>query len=613
MRARDSVFSLRSAQIVAILIISTILPPIAAQEEETVLVRRLVPANFHDPALDLDRFDAVLNNSLPRIVQVEPGDTLSGILSREFRLSSTWTPAAFDTALSNVKARNAIENDVDLQAGTELQLPDLPQTSQTPKKPSSQWSAAKISSGMKWNALKGALLGSPVLSPASSAVGTSELQVREVSLKKLKSLFLSKGRHIDEAETTFGEYEVLQEQVALLLEAEAAVPAVDGLDKPTQDHLRRFLQRSAATRPILVILDDGWPAQEDFASAMRFTIAASKEIREKFSLQASRDDLSTDIKTLMLEGRNGTTFCNERCEYPALLTHSSMIRKSLDEFTVADANQRVEVIYLPLNMAQTFARQILGEMIRVSLLADGVTNRLVVKGNGYQYPVGITPGTPDYALAEAQVKKMLSSNILNRPQMVYQGSELTLTTDKSILDGIANFLWLYSIASQRPYFLSMSWTAPSLTYAPVFRPEGYGLLLAAAGNNPAINVHAKSVQFAARSSDPGDVVAVENPTSGCGTSSTALGYNIPVLSLSFPGRVSPTICGTSFSTPRVAWLLAAKEAIKGVPIVPGVNGWTELWRARQRTELLPLSRPMTLVPPSYADRIWTLLAESPTP
>jgi len=199
---------------------------------------------------------------------------------------------------------------------------------------------------------------------------------------------------------------------------------------------------------------------------------------------------------------------------------------------------------------------------------------------------------------------------LGMPPMPYNGQELTVHTDKAIVDAVVNFLHLYSMASERPHYLSMSWTTPNLTMASLFRPNGYGLWFAAAGNNPNINVQAREIQYAARSSDPGDVVAVLNTVSaGCATSTLSSDPALPVLGFAFPGRVDEKHCGTSFSAPRVAWLLAAKEAVKGDAVSPlQREPWTQ-WRAKTRNTLMKLTRPSALGEQRYRVSMWDLLAE----
>jgi hypothetical protein len=132
----------------------------------------------------------------------------------------------------------------------------------------------------------------------------------------------------------------------------------------------------------------------------------------------------------------------------------------------------------------------------------------------------------------------------------------------------------------------MSWTTPDQWFQPNV-PEGfYGLFVAAAGNIPALNIYSDPrQQFAARSKSPGDVLAVmntdENGSPVC--DSSVFGNDLTdVFGVAFPGYLgpAPTDCGTSFSAPRVAWLIAAREAVKDPPAAPAD------WQTALRRELL---------------------------
>lgn len=94
------------------------------------------------------------------------------------------------------------------------------------------------------------------------------------------------------------------------------------------------------------------------------------------------------------------------------------------------------------------------------------------------------------------------------------------------------------------------------------------------------------MQFAYRSTNPGDVVAVENSDSAkylCSSSRITQVEGVDVLGVGYPGDISGTnLCGSSFSTPRVAWLLAARAAYIATPPTEAERS---LWQAREKTRI----------------------------
>lgn len=577
--------------------------------EPKVLVRRIVPANFHDETVNITAFSATLDNSLQRLVAVRPGDTLSGILKKEFKISKSWTPAVYDQLEEHVREKNGIKNlTTDVRAGSALRLPDLPVTSQTSHGMVVPTQAKTSYSGL-WNKDLRAFIAPANVAKGVSSTAKLELQIRSVSLSELSAMKFDWKASRQEQERS-GQYQQMQGEMPVTFATVLSDGQAVGLNPTESAFLSKFMARQATTKPYVVILDDGWPSQDDFFHAARFISSASRVIREAFSLKNAANGDSEDLKSLDTAFQIGTTFCDANCEYPTLKSHSAMIRKSLEDLTDIDKKKNVEVIYLPLNKASRFSTEILSELFRVTLLAESVTNQLVYKKNDTTFPVNTMPGTPDYAGVETQVRALISPAYLSRAPLPDASGTITVNTDKSIIDAVVNFLWLYSMASQRPHFLSMSWTAPNLRLPAFFRPNGYGLWFAAAGNDPNINVHALEVQYAARSSDPGDVVAVENTaSSGCATSTLSANPNLPVLGFAFPGRIDAYHCGTSFSTPRVAWLLAAKEAIKGDVVMPGANeAWTQ-WRSLKKAALISMNDIRADGEQRYRTSIWRLLDE----
>ncbi len=583
---------------------STCVESRAQESPPTVLVRRVVPANFHDPDFDPNKFEVLLTHSVNRAVKAEPDTSVSEILQKEFNISESWTPRVYRQLADHVLNLNGLQKDSDLKANQVLKLPDLPRTSEVYRDPRKRPPIVpKSSLWTSWDKRTKAFTGLPTVGSNVSRTSKREMQTRLVPVSELLTLNIAKGP-FSPAQSSTPAYQVMQEAMKLTFADVSGAAPVEPFLKPAEAaFLRRFLARPASTRPLLVIFDDAYPSQADFLDTAAFVIQASREIRERFGLKDAAHGDSPDLLALERGYRNGTIFCDADCEYPKLKTHTAMIRESLKELTQADASKRIEVLYLPVNAAQLYSKQILGEIIRVSLLADSVVDGLALTQPGA--PERDRP-VPAYESIPAQVEAMLAAEALYVALLPFNGATMTSQTDRGIIDCVVNFFWLYSMATQRPHFLSMSWTAPNLRYPTLFRANGYGLWLAAAGNDPKINVQSALLQFAARSSDPGDVIAVENVASAC--RSSTLATTVPVYGFAFPGRISSDLCGTSFSTPRLAWFLAAYEAIKGQAVKPNTEAWNQ-WRAGKRQVLMRLQSPGQADEARYRVTPWQLLGE----
>jgi hypothetical protein len=592
-------------------------PAVRAQEEDPlVLIRRVVPADFRDEEFSKTSLPKLLTNSISRAVHVAKDDTVSGILKEEFNVVQSEMPDVYRQLEAHVLSANDLSNPSrDLKAGQVLKVPDLPRAAQTAFDPNFKVPDQAIGSiSTTWDYRLAALVASPKFSSDVSATARHELQVRAVPLSALKALATPNlGASLTDLMNN-GDQQFMQESLVLSLDADVgAGSSANWLTETDKVALRAFIAKSAQTRPLVVVLDDSFPSNADFRHAVEFVGKASRAIRAGFRLQDAAHGDSPGLIALEKNYKNGTWFCGG-CEYPTLRLHSAMIREALRELTETDVGGLVEVVYLPVNVAQPYSKELLAEIFRVTLLADSVTFGLALAlDDGTQCPRDVERGKPDYDSIQSQVDILLRSSSLGGALVPYQpGVPMVARTDKAVIDAVVNFLWLYSRASRRPHFLSMSWTTANLQYSTLFRPNGYGLWLAAAGNDPSINVHSNLRQFAARSSDPGDVLAVRNLASACASSSFIDDPNLPVFGFAFPGRISPSMCGTSFSTPRIAWLLAAHEAIKGSPVQP-CTVQMDQWRALKKNRLLALQQNGQSGDARFGVSLWKLLGESAPP
>lgn len=554
-----------------------------ANDSQMITIWRVAPTTFHDKNFDQDRLENLINYSPNRVVTVKKGETLSEILKREYNISQAWTPAVYNKVLQAVQEKNSIEAPSMLPLG-EILLPDIPYTSKKyPGENNSHYPQPQLSvgkEGMTWNTTLGAFDGKPIIDNYNRTAARSEIQIRQIPLSELGNISIADSMTSGEELENSSEYQVLSMPVEVHLGSEAH-DSFKGLflEEPERNLLSANLSRPAVTKPILLVLDDSWPDNNEAIRAMRFVAMAAKKIRSELTIANPKHDRLTDIN--LLEKITFTTFC-DGCEYPELRLHSGMIKRSIHEMTSLDLSRHVDVIYLPINTAQSGSQFALREIIYTSLLARSIGPALS-KNN-------TTPASEtSHNLAIAESDRIVRRADLAAPLKEASDQKLTIRTDKAILESTIDFISLYAWASNRPFFVSLSWTIPNFKYPTYFRPNSYGLVMAAAGNDSGQNIHANLIQYAARSMSPGDIVAVQNSANStylCSSNTFTALKDIPVFGFGFPGRVNEKVCGTSFSTPRLAWFVAAREAVDGTP--PANEEERNAWSTRQKSKLMRL-------------------------
>jgi len=148
--------------------------------EPTVLVRRVVPANFHDPDFDQSKLLKLLTNSPNRAVLAKKDSTISGILKEQFNVSQSWTPAVYEKFQAHVLALNKLRDPTrELKAGQTLKLPDLPRTAQVYLKPGQEiFTQSKSSFLTKWDPELRASTESPKVGTNAPGTAATEVQIR---------------------------------------------------------------------------------------------------------------------------------------------------------------------------------------------------------------------------------------------------------------------------------------------------------------------------------------------------------------------------------------------------------------------------------------------------
>lgn len=563
-------------------------PTTAAPDDDGgILLWRVVPANLHDPKFSAATFEAMVTKSLPRSVRVQENDTLSEVVRRHYNVSRTWTPAVYGVLIEQIKQANNLEKDSDLKPGP-LIIPDLPRTSRS--KPSTfnlQNASPKISrldlGPNAWDTGRNALIGRPVVSEQGRVGAQTVMQIRQLPLDAAQAF----AAPPDEVVPTDFRYSGVRVPFMAELSAEPVSAPVSGDCPEVDPALASILASKPHTQATVVVLDDSWPDNEEFLKARDFVVNASRLIRAQFKLDGvtpTRGDIDE------LSKMKTTSFPPGILPFPAIKTHASAIKASLLSFSCNDKGHGVNVVFIPMGTAQDGARPLLREILYLAYLAR-------IKSNNFAAKLVWSPPMKDqidtarslaancFADQKGKISPFLNQFNTTGPN--------AFVTDQALIEQLAFFLRLYSDASQTPHFLSMSWTARELGWQIYFPEYSYGLMLAAAGNTETVDVQEQRVQFAYRSTNPGDVIGVENSDGAnylCSSSHFSQAEGVDVLALGYPGEIADTkLCGTSFSTPRVAWLLAAREAYVATP--PATDGQRGIWQNQQRTRIKNLRAP----------------------
>jgi LysM repeat protein len=545
-------------------------------QEEHVTIYRTVAIDYENPEYPIDEFANVLKNSPPVSVNVAPKQTLSEVIQSQLGLTLSRTPRLYAKALEEIKQLNQIEDPNRIKANSKLRIPAAPESRRKEQQVlgNEYYAIPRLSGrlrdkGLVWNIGENALVGKPYLDDMRRMAVRYEIQSIRLpkSVARRYALALS-----DDPKTAAheGKFNAFDERLSMRLAGVKGkcVPAPI-LEHPSKAALENILKSKINNYPLMVVLDDSWPDDIEFAKAMRFIAQASDTIRKYFNMEETFRPDPMGVR-IQLKFPTTTSFGKAK-PYPDCQLHSAMIKASLNEFTELDKSGVVQVIYLPANLAQGGAPAAYKEILYVSQLA-------LIQGAAIKDRIPV----PNSKLPIDDVGKVIKYGHLAGPLLPFS-SNTPSQTDKAIIDAVALFLELYSQASSRPHLLSLSWTTEDLTFPVTWRDAGYGLKIAAAGNDKGRDIFAEPpLQFATRAVSPGNLLAVENGDStGLNCDSNRLPMNVNAFGLTFPGRVDAEICGTSYSAPRVAWLLALRLAVaKQIVGDMALRAWSGLERQR---------------------------------
>ena len=534
-----------------------------AQEEASnkglVLVQRTVNAKYDAAS---STFSALLNSTLTQPYLVKPDDTLQKIVSEKFAMGPTAAPALYEQMAARIQSLNGISNLNAIQTGSKLTLPDLPPVQWRQPNPSNpNYGVPRVQSGPTYAAiLSGRGLGT------AGAVDVRKLfdagRKAEPLVNQWRWVPVEQAKAEAEATDSSVSQTFWSQPITLKFAQALAASSATGTVASDLQFLTALVKRRAPQQDVVVyVLDDSWPSSAAFESSRAFLVGALSSIRKvnffgDGALPAALND--------------GTAKTDFPPQMPGHLLHAARIATSLADLT--KLTPRVKVVYLPLFLEQKWSKELWQELAYTALVASAMHSKL-----GAAEP---TDGIRKQARSDAaQLVAQIPTKVINSLGPAQQ-------TPITVLQKIAQ---LYASTVGIPYFISMSWTIEKreLDFGP--DPDSLGVSLAASGNDDK-DVIGDAVYLAYRAkAAPGDVLAVMN-TDGtgkelCGSSRLPLTGPNAFYGLAYEGTFNDGAeCGSSFSTPRVAWLLALRQAYNA-PIAK--QNWPD-WYASFRTSVLAL-------------------------
>lgn len=523
------------------------LPASTTDDVGYVYIRQRVSADYNGSP---DKLARALVYPVEKQILIKSGDTLSGIISNEYQVGPSNAPTAYQLFKKSILDLNRISPESTLQANTILKIPNLPPMALARPNPGNKLNRIpKL--GIQSNMLSGRTNVDSLSSVPSSSIVFDE--GRKGAQEVVMVQRVTRAYALQLMQNNPGQAQVINdliniefaragEEVGANASQQITNSFISSVDESV---LREKLKGVARKRPILVVLDDTWPDETDFAKSRKFFLDAIIGVRQHYMLGSPDLSKSALVMANFIPNDEGQ----------GRVTHASQVKRALLPLQALEPEEgRVSVVFLPLFRGDPISAELFTQLIEIDLDTKHMGAAL-----------GFDAVPMDVIAANRKIAEQIVQGISSKM------SNAVPATDQALVAAVLNFLSLYSNYIMQPSILNMSWTTPNLAF-PIEVPEdGYGLNVVAAGNegdDRGTTVYQLHRQFASRSlTPPGDMLAVMNvrDDGSPDCASSLLLTDKELLGFSFPGRLSNTECGTSFSAPRVAWLIAAHEALTPKP------------------------------------------------
>jgi len=332
-----------------------------------------------------------------------------------------------------------------------------------------------------------------------------------------------------------------------------------------------FSQKPVANtnkRPVLIILDDAIPSQVAWQDTKRFLSEAEADIirlseRDKEWAQPIKNLPDSDWEPTIIQGPAGLKGCEKGVEDAACNFHAKKIERALIPLKklAHPDNQPVRVVWIPIFNTQPGSFALLTRIFRTVESTPGTL--ITGSGNARKFTDN------EFSRLSEDL-----ANLKDQLLIKYPATKNDWKTPGPVLYNTVQFARWYAALTKIPVFINLSWTFPTDVMGE--RPEGgvYKTVIVVAAGNPCVHEDTcpgyteddkiGEYDFLHAWSFSRDRYIVVADIGMDGNVACFSATPKPVAGLfAFPGNIKGD-CGTSYSAPRVAWLMAARESYRKV-------------------------------------------------
>jgi hypothetical protein len=492
---------------------------------------------YDDSPESIRQIETVVNLPLFETITLKRGASLRQLIASRYSIDLSKLPNSYEIVRHRIEWLNTFN--LPSPAPGSLRIPILPVqfTARGNRRTAPSRNRGQSIIGFEANGNLGSLLQVKVsLRPRLTLSRTVLLQIP-----------FTRGNAVE----TQGSARLLQSSMTIQFASSGATNSVhkslnEDDSKAVIDALKRQARRSAT----VFVLDSGWPDEVSYRSsvaemrnlvdtAMNFYNLGKVQWVDNNYVPLPKDDKS------------------QHCVY---------VMNSLSEFTDLDSRHIVKVVYIPLDTKQN-AQQILHEMLRLYRIRTLMQRDTQV-------------GDDAKKVAEDFATQSLNSIPADKPfDLEKPNSTSTVSqyrqrwgTNSAIVAAVWRLAELAAEQDkQNPvFFLNESWTVIPDTVDLGAPGVSSGIVVAAAGNTlgKEVNTDTGKIDFAREATPAKNVLAALDTKPGlnnpfCDSSQLNKDTLSMTMAAAYDGEVvDGGLCGTSFSAPRIAWLLALKEATR---------------------------------------------------